>query len=65
MPKIIIDCLPNGEVKIKTEGFQGQSCKDASKVFEQALGSIEKETLLSEYYQPEKVTVKTEVKNGN
>jgi hypothetical protein len=65
MPKIIIDCLPNGEVKIKTEGFQGQSCKDASKVFEQALGSIEKEVLLSEYYQQERVAVKAEVKNGN
>jgi hypothetical protein len=41
---------PQGGVSVKTNGFTGSSCKDASRFIEQALGQSSRETLLPEFY---------------
>ena len=38
MAKITVRVSPKGEVVIKTEGFHGQTCKNASAFIEKALG---------------------------
>lgn len=42
---------PQGEVTLKTEGFAGKECQEASRFLEQALGSVAEETLTGEYYE--------------
>lgn len=51
MKKIEITFGPQGEVTLKTEGFAGKQCQEASRFLEQALGSVSEETLTGEYYQ--------------
>ena len=41
---------PQGSVSVKTNGFTGSSCKDASRFIEQALGTSGRESLLPEFY---------------
>ena len=40
-----------GGVSVKTKGFTGSTCKDASRFIEHALGQSSHETLLPEYFQ--------------
>ena len=40
-----------GETTVTTRGFAGQSCRDASKFIEQALGQRTSETLTAEFHQ--------------
>jgi Protein of unknown function (DUF2997) len=42
---------PRGETKVETRGFTGDSCREASKFVEQALGSRSAETLTAEFHQ--------------
>ena len=46
--KLVIS--PKGETTVETNGFAGQSCQDASKSIEQALGKTTTEHLTSEYF---------------
>ena len=39
-----------GGVSVRTNGFTGSSCKDASRLIEQALGTSGRESLLPEFY---------------
>lgn len=48
--KIEITVSPEGTTSIKTSGFAGGSCRDATKAIERALGIAETETLLPEFY---------------
>jgi len=48
---IEITVTPEGAVSLKTTGFQGSSCKDATRELERALGVTGKETLLPEFHQ--------------
>ena len=48
---IEITVSPEGAVSLKTTGFSGSSCKDATRELERALGVAGKETLLPEYFQ--------------
>ena len=48
--KIEITVSPEGAVNIKTAGFTGSSCKDATRELERALGVSGRETLLPEFY---------------
>ena len=48
---IEITVSPLGATTIKTSGFTGMSCKDATRELERALGVASKETLLPEFYQ--------------
>ena len=48
--KIEITVSPEGTVNIKTSGFAGGSCRDATRDLERALGVAGRETLLPEFY---------------
>ena len=47
---IEITVTPEGATSIKTSGFTGGSCKDATRDIERALGVAGKESLLPEFY---------------
>jgi len=48
--KIEITVSPEGATSIKTTGFTGSSCKDATRDIERALGVSGRESLLPEYF---------------
>ena len=48
---IEITVTPEGATSIKTAGFSGASCRDATRELEQALGVAGRESLLPEYFQ--------------
>lgn len=48
--KIEITVSPEGAVSVKTAGFTGSSCRDATRDIEQALGVAGREHLLPEYF---------------
>jgi hypothetical protein len=48
--RIEITVSPEGATSIKTSGFTGSSCRDATRDLERALGLAGKESLLPEYY---------------
>jgi hypothetical protein len=47
---IEITVSPEGATSIKTSGFTGSSCRDATRDLKRALGVAGKESLLPEYY---------------
>jgi hypothetical protein len=47
--EIIID--PSGAARLETKGFAGASCRDASRLLERALGTVESATPTAEMYQ--------------
>jgi hypothetical protein len=47
---IEITVSPEGATSIKTSGFTGGSCKDATRDLERALGVSGRESLLPEFY---------------
>ena len=47
--EIVID--PTGTARLQTKGFAGPSCRDASKLLEQALGTVESDVSTAEMYQ--------------
>ncbi len=54
MKRIILTIAPDGTPTVKTEGYTGTACKDASKWLETALGDTTSETLTPEYHQTAK-----------
>ena len=48
--RIEITVSPEGAVSIKTSGFTGGSCRDATRDIERALGVAGRESLLPEFY---------------
>lgn len=48
--KIEITVRPDGSTSIKTKGFTGGSCRDATRDMEKALGLDGREHLLPEYF---------------
>ena len=48
--KIEITVTPDGSVSIKTTGFTGGSCRDATRELERALGMSVRESLLPEFF---------------
>ena len=46
---------PKGETTVQTKGFAGQSCRDASKFIEQALGQRVGEQLTADFHQVEPI----------
>jgi hypothetical protein len=47
---IEITVSPEGATSIKTSGFTGGACRDATRELERALGVAGKESLLPEFY---------------
>ena len=54
--RIEITVSPEGATSIKTSGFTGSSCRDATRDLERALGVAGKESLLPEYYAQTKAS---------
>ncbi len=48
--KIEITVTPDGSTSIKTTGFTGSSCREATRELERALGMSGRESLLPEYF---------------
>jgi len=48
--RIEVTVSPEGATSIKTAGFSGSSCKDATRELENALGVAGRETLQPEYF---------------
>ena len=40
-----------GETTVLTQGFAGSSCRDATRLLEQALGTVQSDTATTEMYQ--------------
>jgi hypothetical protein len=55
MKTIEIIVNAKGETTVQTRGFAGQSCRDASKFIEQALGQRTDEQLTAELHQAQPV----------
>jgi hypothetical protein len=53
MRTIQVTVDPKGNTRVETKGFGGESCKEASRFVEQALGKATGETLTPEYYRAE------------
>ena len=51
MKTIEILVSPKGETTVRTAGFAGQTCRDASKFLEEALGQRLGEKLTAEFHQ--------------
>ena len=47
---IEVTVSPEGGISIKTAGFTGSTCKDATRDLEKALGVAGRENLLPEFY---------------
>ena len=47
--EIVIDTT--GAARLQTKGFAGPACRDASRVLEQALGTVSSDTPTAEMYQ--------------
>ena len=47
---IQITVTPEGSVSMKTTGFTGSSCREATRELERALGMSGRESLLPEYF---------------
>ncbi len=52
--EIVID--PAGEARLQTRGYSGPSCRDASRLLEQALGIVQSDTPTTEMYQSQTQT---------
>ena len=48
--KIEITVRPDGSVSIKTTGFTGSSCREATRELERALGMSGRESLMPEFF---------------
>ena len=42
---------PDGKTTVQTHGFAGDTCRQASKALERALGLVEREQLTAEFHQ--------------
>jgi hypothetical protein len=62
MPRIIIDYGPSGEIEVKTEGFKGAKCREATKMIEAALGATVSDEATSEMYETENTREKVNVR---
>ncbi|MGL4943769.1 MAG: DUF2997 domain-containing protein [Thermoguttaceae bacterium] len=60
MKTITLIIAPDGTTKVETNGFDGQSCKDASTFIEHALGHTTAEQFKSEYFHANNINQQQE-----
>jgi len=60
MKTIEITVTPNGQTKVETKGFEGNSCRQASEFLERALGPRTHEQLKSDFYAAQSEEQQTE-----
>jgi hypothetical protein len=61
--KIEITVSPEGATSIKTSGFTGSSCRDATRDLERAFGVAGRESLQPEYFQQQANA--SQIRQGN
>ena len=59
---ITIIVAPDGKTKVEAHGFDGQSCTDATKFLETALGRKTEQQFKPEYFSTNNHTQPTEVR---
>lgn len=59
MKQVIVECAPDGTVKIEAVGFQGNACEKATAEIERALGQVKSRSKKPEYFQANKRTQTT------
>lgn len=64
MEEIIVEIDDQGSVEVKTKGFKGKKCLDASKWLEEQLGTRQAIKKTSEYYSEEQKE-KVKINRGN
>jgi len=52
---IEITVSPEGAVTVRTRGFTGPACRDASRFLEQALGTRTAEALTADFHQRQEI----------
>ncbi len=57
MGKLIVKIVKDDQLSIEGDGFKGESCLEKSKKLLEGLGSLEKQTKKSEYYEVADTTV--------
>lgn len=58
-----ITISPSGEVSITVRGVKGKKCLELTAFLEEELGQITSRELTPDYYQPEEVSIKKQVKS--
>ena len=48
---VTVEISPTGEVSVKTQGFTGAKCKQATAALEAALGNTVKDDITREFHQ--------------
>jgi hypothetical protein len=62
--RIVIKVATDGSTQVRTEGFVGRSCRQASEFIERALGSRQSESLTSEYFNTSSTTEANQLHQG-
>jgi hypothetical protein len=52
MKTIDITVDKDGNTTVEANGFSGKDCSDATKIIEQAIGTIKEDRKKAEYYKP-------------
>ncbi len=64
MSQIIeITINPRGEIVVQTKGYTGSSCRQASRLIEQALGIVQSDQPTAEMYQSQPQELRQEQKS--
>ena len=53
-----------GETTVQTKGFAGSSCREASRLIEQALGQVQSDKPTAEFYQVAGTTERVQQNSG-
>jgi len=64
MKTIEITVSPQGQTRIETRGFAGESCRQASQFVEAALGNVINESLTGEYYSIQEQSTQNQIQQG-
>ena len=62
--RIIIKVAADGSTEVRTEGFTGTQCRQASEFIEKALGSRQSEQLTSEFFKSTAANQHTQSQQG-
>ncbi|MCA9190688.1 MAG: DUF2997 domain-containing protein [Planctomycetales bacterium] len=63
--QIIIEISTDGTARVRTEGFHGSSCINASKFIEQSLGAVERSQCTSDYFNCQSISSNSYQPNEN
>lgn len=65
MSQIKIHIDAEGQITVDTAGYKGASCREATRAIEEALGTVNNETMKPEYYMSAHADSQVKVNGGN